>query len=48
MEKKGEGKRDEKDGEVGERLVYSMEVGNGVEDRLIEEVVICDNLGEGL
>ncbi|MFA3776372.1 isopeptide-forming domain-containing fimbrial protein [Bacillus safensis] len=48
LQKKAEGNTDEKHPEVGDTLLYTIQARNAVEDSFIEDLVISDNLPQGL
>ncbi|KPN13020.1 cell surface protein [Bacillus australimaris] len=48
LQKKAEGNTDEKHPEVGDTLLYTIKTKNTIEDSLIENLVISDELPEGL
>ncbi|AOZ88329.1 cell surface protein [Bacillus xiamenensis] len=48
LQKKAEGNTDEKHPEVGDTLLYTIQTKNTIEDSLVENLVISDELPEGL
>ncbi|PRO40500.1 isopeptide-forming domain-containing fimbrial protein [Bacillus sp. LLTC93] len=48
LQKKAEGNTDEKHPEVGDTLLYTIKTKNTIEDSLVENLVISDELPEGL
>ncbi|MGE6632003.1 isopeptide-forming domain-containing fimbrial protein [Bacillus sp. NPDC077027] len=48
LKQKGEGNKDEKHPEVGDTLLYTIKARNITEDSLIKDLVISDQLPEGL
>ncbi|WHF27485.1 isopeptide-forming domain-containing fimbrial protein [Bacillus altitudinis] len=48
LQKKAEGNTDEKHPEVGDTLLYTIQARNAVEDSVIEDLVISDQLPQGL
>ena len=48
MQKKADGNTDDKHPEVGDTLLYTIKTKNTIEDSLVENLVISDELPEGL